>query len=127
MSFEIDYFFTDNVAVSIGANVLLFDFGQTSATSFGLEPRVSYFFDGLDHMVPYVGVQGGYGYFDLDSGGTNFDEDARTYDALVGVAIPLNVYNFIDLRAQYSLIDVESNGLEIDDTLLVGAGYCTKF
>ncbi len=97
LSFEICYFVTDNVAVSIGADVSLFDFGQTSATSFGLEPRVSYFFDSLDHMVPYAGVQGGYVYFDADSRGTNFDEDALTYGTLLGIDIPLNVYNFIRL------------------------------
>jgi len=127
IGFEVGYFVTDNVALGLGAGVSIFDFGQVNATSFGLEPRASCFFDGLEHVVPYVGVQGGYGYFDVDTGTNTFDDDALTYGAHVGVAIPLNGYNFIDLRAQYSRIDFESYGVEIDHTLLVGAGYRMNF
>ena len=68
LSFEIGCFITDNVAVSSSATVSLFDFGQTSAISFGPQPRVSYFFNRPYHLVLYVGAQGGYGYFGMDSG-----------------------------------------------------------
>lgn len=126
---EAGYFVTDNIAIGIAATAQHFDVDTVSATGIGLLPNVNYFFDGLDHFVPYLGVHAGYSYYDVDVEGTNVDDDddGFAYGAQVGAAIPLNGYSFVDVRLTYSRIDLDVGRTEIEDLVLFNLGYRLKF
>jgi len=118
---EASYFLMDNLSIGVNTAWFMFTIDGLEATAIGLEANARYHFQINQNFIPYVGIDVGNFYINLD----DETENIATYGAHLGFKTPINKNVYFDTQLKWTDYDLPEN-IELTSTQIL-LGLKIKF